>query len=484
MTSASQPAAPALPAETGAIDASAKWPAMLFFASALAWLLAGTLLALITSLKLHLPSFLDGCAWLTYGRVRAAQTTALVYGWGTNAAFGVALWLMVRLSRATLRHGVALLIAGSFWNVGVTVGVFAILAGQSASFAWLEIPGYVMPLLLVAYALIAVWALLNFHSRRGEAVFISQWYLLAALFLFPWIYSVAMIMLFYAPVRGTMQPLVNWWYAHDVMALWFTPVGLAAIYYFLPKILGRPIRFYYLAKLAFWMLLFLFGWTGVHHLMGGPVPSWVQTLGSVAAFLMVVPLFVIGLNHYGTLSGRWAAVRSSPVLRFVAFGAVAFTLFVLQDVTLAFRDLNRVLHFTLYTDGHTLLGLYAFFSMVMFGALYYILPRLLLREWPSARLIALHFWCCALGVILYVAAFTVGGIQQGLALNDAQIPFINIVGSLVPYLELGTLAWILLALGHLALAVNFVKMICTPSPAGATAAALFTNPPAMEAAAR
>jgi hypothetical protein len=40
------------------------------------------------------------------------------------------------------------------------------------------------------------------------------------------------------------QPPVNWWYAHNVLDLWFTPVGLAAAYYFIPKIIGEPIHSY------------------------------------------------------------------------------------------------------------------------------------------------------------------------------------------------------------------------------------------------
>ena len=41
---------------------------------------------------------------------------------------------------------------------------------------------------------------------------------------------------------GVQQATTNWWYGHNVLGLWFTPVSVGAIYYFLPKIIGRPVR--------------------------------------------------------------------------------------------------------------------------------------------------------------------------------------------------------------------------------------------------
>src|SRR5450432_1171283 len=93
------------------IDASAKWPLLVFFGSAVLWLLAGGVVELAANIQLHTPTFLADCAWFTHGRLAAAGQNALVYGWGMNAAFGFGLWLMARLSATTLRHGGWLFIA-------------------------------------------------------------------------------------------------------------------------------------------------------------------------------------------------------------------------------------------------------------------------------------------------------------------------------------------------------------------------------------
>jgi cytochrome c oxidase cbb3-type subunit 1 len=344
----------------------------------------------------------------------------------------------------------------------------------------------------VAYALIGAWALITFRFGRAKHIYVSQWYLLAALFWFPWLYSIAQIMLLFEPTRGTVQALVNWWFAHNVLGLWFTPIGLAAIYYFLPKVLGKPIHSYYLSVLGFWSLAIFYNWAGVHHLIGGPVPVWVQTAGIAASFMMVVPVIVTGLNQHLTLVGAASALKYSPTLRFIVFGGVNYTLTSLAGSLMAMRSWAEITHFTHYTVAHAHHGMYAFFTMVMFGSIYYILPRILLKEWPSAKLISLHFWATAGGITLYVVVMSIAGIQQGLALNALQvgedglagspIPFLTIVANNIQWLELRTVAGLVIAIGHIAFAINFTWMLVQPRQAGATEPTLFRNAPDLEVA--
>jgi len=471
-------------AELSAIDASTRWPVIVFLVSSLIWLLVGTALALVASVKMHTPGFLGGYEWLTFGRARTAHLNSVVYGWSVNAAFAVAFWLMARLSRTRLRHPGLLLIAGGFWNLGVTIGIVGILAGDSTSIEWLEIPPYATPLLFVAYALVGIWAIITFRFRRAEHVYVSQWYLLAALFWFPWLYSIAQIMLVFAPARGTVQALVNWWFAHNVLGLWFTPIGLAAAYYFIPKVLGKPIHSYYLSVLGFWSLAIFYNWAGVHHLIGGPVPAWAISAGIAASLMMVIPVVVTAINHHLTMVGSFGVLRYSPTLRFVVFGAVNYTLVSLIGSAMAIRAVNEITHFTQFTVGHAHQGMYGFFTMVMFGAIYFILPRVLLKEWPSAALIRTHFWAAAVGITLYWLDLSIGGWIQGVEMSNASVPFIEVVRHTIPYLWVRSLSGILLTVGHVAFAINVVWMLAAPRPAGATAPTLFRPPPAVPVAAK
>jgi cytochrome c oxidase cbb3-type subunit I len=488
-------------AELSEIDASTKFPALFLLGSAVLWLLVGTVFALLASFQFHpSPWFNELIAkyeWLTFGRIRSVHLNAVIYGWSVNASFAVAFWLMARLSRCALRHSGLLVVATVFWNLGVTIGLYGILAGDSTSIEWLEMPGYATPLLFVAYALVGAWAIITFRFGKSPHIYVSQWYILAALFWFPWLYSVAQIMMIFAPARGTVQSLVNWWFAHNVLGLWFTPIGLGAIYYFLPKVLGKPIHSYYLSVLGFWSLAIFYNWAGVHHLIGGPVPVWVQSAGIAASFMMVVPVIVTAINHHMTMVGSFGALKYSPTLRFIVFGAVSYTLTSLQGSSMAIRSWAEVTHFTHYTVAHAHWGMYSFFTMVMFGSIYYIMPRIMLKEWPSASLITVHFWATAIGMTLYVGALSIGGVIQGLLMNtpvlahklglqdnNDPVAFLKVVEETIVYLRLRSYAGILITVGHLAFAANFVWMCVKPRPATATAPTLFRHAPEMEAPTR
>ncbi len=478
--------------ELSAIDASTRGPVLYFLGSSILWLILGTVFALIASIKMHAPEFLGDSEWLTWGRVRTAHLNAVAFGWSVNASFAVAIWLMARLARAEVRHAGMLTLAAVFWNVGLTIGIFGILAGDSTSIEWLEIPPYATPILFVAYALIGAWALITFRFGRSQHIYVSQWYILGALFWFPSIYSVAQVMLLLEPTRGTVQSLVNWWFAHNFIGLWLTPIGVGAIYYFLPKVLGKPIHSYYLSILGFWSLALFYNWAGVHHLIGGPVPVWVQTAGIAASFMMVVPVLVTAINHHLTMVGSFSALKYSPTLRFIVFGAVNYTLTSLVGSLASMRSFSEVVHFTQHTVAHAHHGLYSFFTMVMFGAVYYIVPRVTLKEWPSVKLISLHFWTVAIGNIAMIGALTIGGIEQGINMNvlptnpdgtaGEPMAFLNVMAQTLKWLEWRTYSGILITVGHVAFAINFAWMLWQPRKPGITQPALFRNAPDMEVA--
>ena len=94
MTTASQ--------EVSEIDANARFPLSLLLGTALLWLVVSGALALLSFAQALNPRILEDCAFFTFGRTRAMQETALIYGWVANAGFAVALWT---LGRAVRRKG-------------------------------------------------------------------------------------------------------------------------------------------------------------------------------------------------------------------------------------------------------------------------------------------------------------------------------------------------------------------------------------------
>ncbi len=461
------------------IDQSTRVPVLFFVGKALFWLILSSLLGLTASLKLHWPDFLGGVEYLTYGRVEAAFKTAFLYGWASSAAFAVGLWLMARLSQNRLVYGSLLLVAGAFWNIGVLIAIVGIFAGETSGYSGFPLPGFAGPILFVAYLLVGAWSIMTFFCRQYRTTYVSQWYLLAAFFWFPWLLTVAHGMLIAAPVRGTVQAIVNAWYGSNFLMLWLAPVALAAIYYFLPKILGRPIRYYYLATIAFWSYALIAPWVGVARLTSGPVPAWISTIGIVASALLLVPVAIISINIHG-VSSATAGARGTVTLAFIRIASVVFTLLFLIGAILSFRNFQEVIQFTHVNSALWFAGIYAFFSMSVFGAAYFFLPRVFRREWETPSFIGLHFWTSLIGALLIIAGLVIAGWIQGGKMNDPSVPFVEVTQATLPWLAAVSLGWMVLLVGHIAFAWNVTNLALSRSISSEGEKILLSNPPEMK----
>jgi cytochrome c oxidase cbb3-type subunit 1 len=123
-----------------------------------------------------------------------------------------------------------------------------------------------------------------------------------------------------------------------------------------------------------------------------------------------------------------------------------------------------VAHFTHFTVAHAHLGAYAFVTMVLFGAIYFMLPRVLHREWAWPRLIAVHFWLAATGIMVYFIFLTIGGWLQGTAMLDAAKPFMDSVAVTLPYLQWRSVGGSLMVLSHLVFAGHVLAMLLNVKP--------------------
>jgi cytochrome c oxidase cbb3-type subunit 1 len=433
-----------------AIDRSLRHPVMFFFTSGAAWLAIAMLLGIISSAKVHNPYFLDGCPLMNYGRVFPAHINALVYGWGFQAAFGVMIWLIARLSRQKCRASGTVLMAGHLWNLGVGAGVLAILFGHGTGMPWMEFPKFVWPVLLLSYSAIIIWSFIQFRVSMDGHAPVSQWYLLGAMLWFPWIYLTANVLLHCVPGHPLMAAGINAWFKSALILLFFVPVALAVAYYLVPKITGRPIYSHALAQVGFWSLAIIAPWAGMQKLSGIPIPAFLPNIGAAAAILFAIPALAAGFNLLKTVSGEGEIAAQSPSLRFTIAGIAG--LFVLGAASL-FLNLPestlRLTQFSISGYGYEVLAMYGFFSFTVFGAMYFIVPRLTLREWLSARLIKVHFYFSMYGVIIVALVALFGGLQQGVGQEDITEPWIIASGRAIPFAVAITFAWCLLLFANL-----------------------------------
>ena len=443
-------------ADLVALNFSCRLPLLVLFISGAIWLVIGSVFSLIASIKFHAPGFLAGHAWLSYGRVHPAYSNSVLYGFCLQAGFGVLLWLLVRLGRAPLVHRWLVTIGAILWNLGVTVGVIGILAGDSTGFENLEMPGYAALLVFVGYLLIGIWGVFTFHQRRERPLFVSQWFLFTALFWFPWVYSAANLLLVSYPLRGVAQAVVAWWYCQNLLVVWLWLVGLGTVFYFVPKLVNRELHSHYLALFTYWMIILLAGWGGIPNT--APVPAWMPTLSTVATVFLIIPIIAVALNVFQTTGGLRFSTTMHPTLFFMLFGTAAFVVAGLMHATGILLDTNQLLGFTWYTVARTQLNLYGFFVMVLLGAIYYIMPQLIGLEFPVPKLIRSHFWMASAGILLICLPLAISGVVQVAQVLDPNVGFAQSIKASLPFLRISTIGDLLLLAGHVLLLYNVVGL--------------------------
>ena len=436
-------------------DASTGPVVFFFYCCAIVWLLVASAAGLTASIKLHEPDWLVQQAWLTFGRIRTIHLNAVAYGWAPMAGLGIAMFIIPRLLKTPLMGSRFAFVGAALWNAALIAGLGSVSAGISDGLEWLEIPWQIGLLFALGGGLMALPLIFTLVNRRVDHLYVSVWYMACALFWLPVLYVVAKIPGLHS---GVQQAAMNWWFGHNVLGLFYTPLALASIYYFLPKIIGRPIQSYNLSLLGFWALAFFYGQVGGHHLVGGPVPEWMITLSIVQSMMMIIPVAAFTVNQYQTLQGHLSALRWSPTLRFIGIGGLMYTASSVQGSLEALRGMNAVTHFTHYTVAHAHLGMYGFITLVFFGAMYFVMPRITAREWPYPSWILIHFWLVTGGFAFYFVTLTMGGWLQGLAMLDEARSFMDSVTLTLPYLKARSIGGALMVTGHLVFALHFVAL--------------------------
>jgi len=153
-------------------------------------------------------------------------------------------------------------------------------------------------------------------------------------------------------------------------------------------------------------------WCGGHHLLQAPIPEWLKTIAIVNSGLMMVPVLAFITNIFLTMRGRWNCFIESIPLRFMLFGVVFYFLASLQGTFQAFRDTNMYLHFSQWTVGHAHIALLGGFGFLVFGAIYFVVPRVTGKEIYSNRLTSYHFWFSTLGFISFFSFMTIMGLSR------------------------------------------------------------------------
>ena len=435
-----------------------------YVAWATVWLLVGTTAGLIASIKLHWPEFLP-YAWLSFGRVRPAHTNLVLFGWASLVLVGLSLYVVARTSRVPLWSPRLARVALALWNLTLAGGLATLLAGVNRGPQ--EYREWVWPLAVMLAAAVLIVGYVAYRTvaaRTLPEVYVSNWYILGGFCYLPILYVTSYLPFYQGGIGNTV---VQGYYMHNAMGMWFTQLALGISYHGIPRLLGRPVYSYALGVLGFWTNLLFYPLIGAHHFIFSPVAWWLQTTAILFSVGMMVPVWAGTGNLLLTFKGAGGMVRRSYALPFFVVGLIGYGLGSTQGTIEAFRTANIYLHFTNFTVGHSHATMYGFIVFIAWGAVYGLIPRLTGRE-PSPLAVGVHFWLALVGILTYVIAISAAGILQGLAWVAGQ-SFIASVIAAEPMWLWRTVGGLLMAGGHVVFAVNVWVMrpqrVVVPAPA-------------------
>lgn len=419
------------------------------------WLIVALIAGFISFLKLHVPAFLAGVPALTYGRLMALQDIVLVYGFASQAAMAISLWLICRLGATELIGRGAAVIAALLWNIGVLVGALSILAGDVWPYAHFQFPFASAAVLLIAYLVYGIAAFMTFAARRECVMYPSLWFVLAGLIFFPWILGSAAMSLWSPNVRGSVSPIIAAWAANNITTVWLGSIAIAAIYYFLPKITGRVLYSSATAAFAFWVYILFGQASGMHPFAA--FPSWIITLSEVCTIGLVLPAIANAFNWFTTL-GKGAKKNADIALKYVWWGAVFYVIGSIIAAVAAFRPMTLSLQFTLFQAGLGYGFLLGFIALTFFGAYAYIIPRLGDLDWTGS--FRAHFSLTLIGALLVIVSLLLAGvIQSGKAADDTNT-YLSVVRSGAMPAGLAIIGFLVMLVGQFSWLWNVGRQCC------------------------
>jgi len=392
--------------------------------------------------------------WLAFGRLRPVHVNGVIWGAFSTLFIGLTYWIVPRLCGARVwqaRWGRPL---AWIWNLNLLAASAALLAGGNRGWEAGELPLANVIVLFGCLLAIAVQLLVTIARRAEPALYVSLWYLIAAL-----VWTVAnLVLLVVGPghVPGVGNAAWHGLFIHYVVGLWITPAGYVLIYYFLPATVRAPIYSHRLSLIGFWSLAFFYPFVGIHHYLYAPIAEWAQTIAIVSSMLLIVPVWTVLQNFFGTMLGRWDELGRNLPAKFLVTGSLFYLVGCTQGALEALRSVQEPTHFTDFVVAHSHLTIFGTFILWTLGGALYVWPRLHGAPLASFRLANWGYWLVTLGVAAMGLILSAQGLLQGFMLM-AGVEFVDSVNAMRPYWWARTLTGIAMDVGASLLVLTLVQ---------------------------
>ncbi len=391
------------------------------------------------------PQVLAEVPWASHGRVVAVAWDLWVFGFLSCLLVGAALRVAGQGDREGLGSEPLANLALWLWNGGQALGWWWISVGWTRGRPFGEVP-WPVDLLRLAASLLLLWVARNTLARnpaRDPALAL----LMAAFTALPLVLVLGkgLFWPFHNPYEGVVDALAQAFLRAGLVWLWAVPLAGGVCLYLLAALTGRRSL---TEGLGFAAVIGLVGFgalVGPSAFVWGPVPFWVQTLGTVAQGLLLLPLATLLTGAVRSLEGSWATVGEHPGVAFLLAGMVAVLCGAAAEALAGLVGPSRVAQLSLWGEGSRVLVLGGV-GAVAAGCAYLLTPHVLGRALVSKAMVWRHLWLLVVAWALGVPAFLLAGLTQGAVWATGTVPFSHGVQAVPPLLAAGfvwaVLGWV------------------------------------------
>lgn len=389
-----------------------------FLLACLIFGVVGMLVGVIAALQLAWWPANTEIPFLSFGRLRPLHTNAVIFAFGGNAIFAGVYYSLQRLLKTRMWSDKLSSINFWGWQLIIVAAAITLPLGITTSkeYAELEWP--------IDIAIAIVWVVFGLNVfgtiaiRRVKHLYVAIWFYIATIVTIAVLHIVNSLAIpvslwkSYSIFGGVQDALVQWWYGHNAVGFFLTTPFLGLMYYFIPKAVNQPVYSYRLSIIHFWSLVFIYIWTGPHHLLYTALPEWAQTVGIVFSIMLIAPSWGGMLNGLLTIRPVWNKVRNDPIVKFYVMALTFYGMATFEGPLMSIKAVNMISHYTDWTIGHVHGGALGWVGGIVFGMIYWLVPKLWGCPLYSTKLANKHFWFATVGIILYITSMWAAGITQ------------------------------------------------------------------------
>ena len=389
-----------------------------FIVASVFWGIVGMLVGLLVSLQLVFPKLTQDISWLSYGRLRALHTNAVIFAFVGNGIFFGIYYSLQRLCKARMFSDVLSWVHFWGWQLIIVSAAITLPLGYNSSKEYAELEWPIDILIAGVWVVFAINMFGTILRRNERHMYVAIWFYIATVLTVAVLHIVNSISIpvslfkSYSAYAGVQDALVQWWYGHNAVAFFLTTPYLGLMYYFLPKAANRPVYSYRLSIIHFWALIFIYIWAGPHHLLYTALPDWAQSLGTVFSIMLIAPSWGGMINGLLTLRGAWDKVREEPSLKFLVVAITAYGMATFEGPMMSLKSVNAISHYTDWTIAHVHVGALGWNGFLTFGILYWLVPKIYNTTLWSRKAANWHFWLGTLGIVMVAIPLYWAGFAQ------------------------------------------------------------------------